>query len=286
MYLATIYTREKSCGTITHIERHRHGAGCLRTQGKRGRVLLVSPERGGVSLSHLSDAGDWVCQWIISPLSFFLKSRVLLTPVVTGPPHPLAPRGVLLRPLSLKKVFDGLWLKHSAVTELILLGTSDRSAFSLFGLKPRKARCSSWAHETWVLLFSVSTLRALGGKHRKFLGNRSSFCSDAAQLHHSCCSATAPPPSPHPEPRFPHYPRQQPATHHLLPYLSGAWMLSLLHVSGLCFLQLCSCISLVYQTPSPHMSCSTPVLEWPWEMVKDREAWRAAVQGVTVVDMT
>lgn len=58
MYLATIYTREKSCGTVTHIERHRHGAGCLRTQGKRGRVLLVSPERGGVSLSHLSDAGD------------------------------------------------------------------------------------------------------------------------------------------------------------------------------------------------------------------------------------
>ena len=167
-------------------------------------------------------------------------------------------------------------------SELILLGTSDHSAFSLFGLKPRKARCSSWAHETWVLLFSISTLRALGGKHRKFLGNRSSFCSDAAQLHHSCCSATAPPPSPHPEPRFPHYPRQQPATHHLLPYLSGARMLSLLHVSGWCFLQSCSCISLVYQTPSPHhMSCSTPVLEWPWEMVKDREAWCAAAHGLT-----
>lgn len=58
MYLATNRS-EKSCGKMT--QREAQAGGWLsRTQGKWGRVLLVSTERGR-SLNHLSEAGDCVC---------------------------------------------------------------------------------------------------------------------------------------------------------------------------------------------------------------------------------
>ena len=269
-YVSCHNTGEKSCGKITHREAQA-GGWLSRTQGKWGRVLLVSPERGG-SLSVLVNH---------QPIFILLTAQSNAHTCGHWPPHLLAPGGVFCNHSQATLPEETVWwfMAEAQCSHRVNTAQDLRQFSLLVWSESQKGKAIFLGSRSLITSCFLSALWGLWEESAEVL--RQSF--GLLQWRHSTPSQL---PLTHPRPQRATLPilSKTPACHTPLASLLE-WCLNTVTPSHqLLVFSAIMLLAAVWFTkpPSPHlMSCSMPVLKWPWELMKDREAWRAAVHGVT-----